>query len=191
MKTQFSNYTLLQKIKNGTKIEIIRENQADETSPEIGFRVSGVATTYNSRNENGGIFQPGDFDKQIRDYFKKNSLNMICPVEHDYDFDNRGVFEFVETTEESLTVTVVFYRDCCSKYEIIKAQVLRGILQGFSTYGWVFDSGEVVLENISLVANPSDTGAKLFKNTRFVGFEETEKYPLATGIENEMNNLLL
>lgn len=175
MRTEFMNYILLQKIKEGGKIEIVRLDPKDETSAEIGFRVSGVATTFNVRNVNGGIFQTGDFDKTIREYFKRNNINMTCPVEHDSEFDNRGVFETVENTDETLNVSAIFYADCCSKYEVIKNQILRGILQGFSTYGWVYDTGEVFLDSISLVANPADAGAKLFKNTKYIGFEEEEK----------------
>lgn len=174
MRKEFMNYILLQKIKEGGKLEIIRQDPNNEASPEIGFRISGVATTFNQRNENGGIFQTGDFDKTIREYFKRNGINMTCPVEHNYGFDNRGIFETVEDTGETLNVSAIFYADCCSKYEVIKAQVLRCILQGFSTYGWVYDNGDVFLDSISLVANPADTGSKLFKNTKYIGFEEEE-----------------
>ena len=97
---------------------------------------------------------------------------MVCPIEHDYGFDNRGLFSVVETDNEVLTVTVEFYKECCSLYEIIKGQVKRGILQGFSTYGWIMDDGNAELLNISLVSTPSDKGAKLFKNTKFIGFDE-------------------
>ena len=168
------NYILLQKIKEGGKLEIIHQDPNDVESAEIGFRIAGVATTFNQRNENGGIFQSGDFDKTVREYFKRNGINMTCPVEHDYGFDNRGIFETVEDTGETLNVSAIFYADCCSKYAVIKNQVLRGILQGFSTYGWVYDNGDVFLDSISLVANPADTGSKLFKNTKYIGFEEEE-----------------
>lgn len=177
MRKEFMNYILLQKIKEGGKIEIIRLDPKDEASPEIGFRISGVATTFNVRNENGGIFQTGDFDKTVREYFKRNSINMICPVEHDFGFDNRGIFEVVENTDEALNVSAIFYADCCSKYDVIKNQILRGVLQGFSTFGWTYDNGEVFLDSISLVANPSDVGAKLFKNTKYIGFEDVDPEP--------------
>ena len=95
---------------------------------------------------------------------------MVCPIEHDYGFDNRGVFRTIENETDVLTVSVEFYRDCCSLYDQIKGQIKRGILQGFSTYGWINNANEAQLLNISLVANPSDKGAKLFKNTKFIGF---------------------
>ena len=154
----------------------------DEAENEIGFKISGIATTYNQPNENGGIFKDGDFDKFIREYFKKNKLNMVCPIEHDYYFDNRGIFSVVDSNTESLNVVVEFYKDCCSKYDFIKGQVIRGILQGFSTYGWYTSDKKAILSNISLVSQPSDTGAKLSKepffsnSTEFIGFgEEIEK----------------
>ena len=171
----FQNYMLLGKTNDSVAIEIIRADAKDENSAEVGFVVSGIATTYNQRNENGGIFQSGDFDKSVREYFKKNKINMVCPVEHnDGEFDNRGIFKTVETDNEALTVSVEFYKDCCSKYDIIKGQILRGILQGFSTMGWIMDDGNAFLYDISLVSNPADAGAKLFKNTKYIGFEDEE-----------------
>ena len=163
-------------------IELIK----DASDVEIGFKISGVATTYDQVNENGGVFKAGDFDKFIRDYFKKNKLNMVCPIEHCWnDFDNRGVFSLLDSNDQTLNVVVEFYKDCCSKYDTIKGQVNRGILQGFSTYGWYYDVGngkqrEAILSNISLVSQPSDAGAKLDKDklftnsTQFVGFGEIE-----------------
>lgn len=188
-KREFKNYVLLQKINEGGKIEIIREGK-DETSPEVGFKVSGVATTFNVRNENGGIFKSGDFDKTIREYFKKNNLNMLCPIEHSYNFENRGIFEFVENTAETLNVSAIFYKDSCRDYEVIKNQVRRGMLQGFSTFGWIFDNGEVFLENISLVGNPADTGAKIYKNTKFIGFDEPDESEGIERIKNQIDLLL-
>jgi len=174
MKKEFINYMILGKSNETPLIEIIKADPKDENSEEVGFRISGVATTFDQRNENGGIFKSGDFDKFIRDYFKRNKLNMVCPIEHSYEFDNRGIFAVIENELETLNVTVEFYKDCCSLYEVIKNQVKRGILQGFSTYGWIMDDGNAELLNISLVSMPSDRGAKIFKNTKFIGFEENE-----------------
>lgn len=174
MITKFTNYIILGKVNDTVNIEPI----LDAEQNEIGFIVSGVATTFNTRNENGGIFKSGDFDKSVRNYFKKNRINMVCPIEHAWNgFDNRGVFKTIENTTDELIVSVEFYRDCCSLYDIIKGQIKRGILQGFSTYGWINDVNEATLINISLVANPSDAGSKLFKNTKYIGFEEDEKEP--------------
>ena len=168
MEKEFRNYLLLSKAKDKPLVTLI----TDEDGNEIGFSVSGHATTYNERNENGGIFKPGDFDKFVREYFKKNKINMVCPIEHAWDgFDNRGVFSVVETDNEFLTVTADFYKDCCSLYEVIKGQVNRGILQGFSTYGWIMDDGSASLMNISLVSMFADKNGKLFANTKFIGFQ--------------------
>ena len=163
---------LLGKVNDSVLIEPIN----DESGNEIGFTVSGVATTFNVRNENGGIFQSGDFDKSIRDYFKKNRLNMVCPVEHAWgEFDNRGVFKTIENTTDELIVSVEFYKDCCSLYDIIKSQIKRGILQGFSTCGYIDSNNLAHLIDISLVAQPADVNSKLFKNsTNFIGFEDEE-----------------
>lgn len=170
--TKFTNYIILGKVNDSVNIELI----LDEAGNEIGFKISGVATTFEVRNENGGLFKSGDFDKSVRNYFKKNKINMVCPIEHAFDgFDNRGVFSSIENTTAELIATVEFYKDCCSLYDVIKNQIKRGILQGFSTYGWINDQNEATLINISLVANPSDVGSKIFKNTKFIGFEEKEE----------------
>ena len=173
MRTLFSNYIILKETNETVAIEIIRADAKNPESEEIGFMVSGVAVTFDVRNENGGIFQTGDFDKSVRNYFRKNKINMVCPIEHaDGDFDNRGIFKSVENTAGELLVSVEFYKDCCSKYETIKNQIKRGILQGFSSFGWINDVDEATLINISLVANPADAGAKLFKNTKYIGFDD-------------------
>lgn len=174
---KFTNYILLEnKGNNAPLIEIIHADNANNESEEIGFSISGIATTFGVRNENGGIFESGAFDKAIKDYFRKNKINMICPVEHNWDFDNRGIFTTIENDTDFLTVSVIFYKDCCSKYAQIKGQVQRGILQGFSTFGWIDEKGDAHLSDISLVANPADTGAKLFKNsTQYIGFENDEE----------------
>jgi hypothetical protein len=174
MRTLFTNYIILGKANEAPIIERILADEKNLESEEIGFRISGVAVTFDVRNENGGIFQSGDFDKSVRNYFKKNKINMVCPVEHDDGFDNRGVFTSIENADGELIVAVEFYKDCCSLYDVIKSQIKRGILQGFSTYGWINETNEATLINISLVSNPSDTGAKLFKNTKFIGFGEDE-----------------
>lgn len=187
----FRNYILIENSEAGRNLEIIKEDEV-----EVGFRISGVATTFDVQNENGGIFQSGDFDAFIRDYFVKNAINMLCPVEHNtYNFDNRGVFEIVEDDGKQLKVTAAFYENCCSNYKQIKGQVQRGILQGFSTFGWIDKSGNANLLDISLVGNPADVGSKIenFKNTKFIGFDFENKNRGNSEDEpkNEIINLML
>lgn len=160
----FKNAILLNEIHNGQRVEIIEEDGV-----EVGFRINGIATTFGVENENGGKFESGDFDKSIRDYFVKNALNMLCPIEHnDYDFTNRGIISEVEDTGEQLRVVAEFYKDSMRDYEIVRNQIERGLFQGFSTFGWFGFDDEIYLYSISLVSSPADVGAKFFSNSKFI-----------------------
>lgn len=173
MKKYFKNFASLSQKNKQPQIEII----TDESGNEVGFRIGGIATTFDVRNENGETWTAGDFDMEIQNYFKRGGFNMICPIEHmECDWLNRGVFEKVEQDNEKMTVIAAFYKDACKDYEVLKGQIKRGILQGFSTYGWIDYQNHAHLMNISLVANPSDKGGKLFENsTNFIGFDEPKQ----------------
>jgi hypothetical protein len=197
-KCYITNFATFQANDNGTgKVRIVR----DEAGNEIGFEVKGMLTVFDVRNENGGVFTSTSYDKFVDDYFIKNSLNVALCLLHD-DSDIRNVCGYVKsmTKTDSGVEIVGFVPKAAYYYNLIKAYIEAGILQGFSNAGWVEDGEydeetdtlkitEFALMHAALVVNPADTGAKLQTvNTIFKGFIQNEPIQHTEDpIDNEVN----
>lgn len=197
-----TNFTTFTAHDGGGRYRIVR----DETGKEIGIEVLGTLTTFDVRNENGGVFRKESYDKFVDDYFLANSLNVPLCLYHN-DWDIRMVCGVVKSmTKTDSGVDMVGYIPATAYfYNLIKAQIDNGILQGFSNAGGIVkakweedeETGEVTLEikefaliHAALVATPADTGATLRTvNTIFKGFEKqdgkaAERTEAAEDIEN-------
>lgn len=201
-----TNFTTFAAHDGGGRYRIVR----DATGKEIGIEVSGTLTTFDVRNENGGVFRKESYDKFVDDYFLANSLNVpLCLYHNDWDIRMVcGVVKSMTKTDSGVDM-VGYIPSTAYFYNLIKAQIDNGILQGFSNAGGIMkakweedeETGEVTLDikefaliHAALVATPADTGATLRTvNTKFVGFEtkrdttaapqEAEESP----IDNEVN----
>lgn len=180
-----TNFTTFTAHDGGGRYRIVR----DETGKEIGIEVLGTLTTFDVRNENGGLFRKESYDKFVDDYFLANSLNVpLCLYHNDWDIRMVcGVVKSMTKTESGVDM-VGYIPSTAYFYNLIKAQIDSGILQGFSNAGGIVkakweedeETGEVTLDikefaliHAALVATPADTGATLRTvNTVFRGFEK-------------------
>ena len=178
-----TNFTRLTANTEGGKYRVV--NDAD--GKEAGIEVSGILTTFDVRNENGGVFESGSYDKFVDEYFVKNSLNVPLCIYHN-DYDPRFVCGVVKelTKTDSGVEMVGWIPRTAYFYNLIKSQIDEGILQGFSNAGglikakweeneetgeWTVRIKDFALLHASLVCNPADTTARLrVENTRFAGF---------------------
>lgn len=183
--TQITNFaTFTSRGGDDSLVKVIR-NDAGE---EVGFELSGTLTTFDVRNENGGVFRSGSYDKFVDDYFVKHSLNVpLCLLHDDTDIRNLcGVVKSMTKTDNGVEM-VAFVPRSAYYYNLIKAYVENGILQGFSNAGGVisgryddeadtYEISEFALQHVALVAEPADTTAT-FKvaNTTFNGFETNKE----------------
>lgn len=189
------NFTTLQSFEGGQRYKVIR-NEAGE---ELGIEVSGVLTTFDVPNENGTEFTSESYDKFVDEYFIAHSVNVPLVLYHN-DTDPRTVSGIVKkmTKTDSGVEIVGWIPKSAYYYNLIKAQIAEGILQGFSNSGSVRDYEwdeenetwkitDFALIHASLVPIPADTGAWLDvqKNTMFAGFTE---FKLEDPIDNELNH---
>lgn len=179
-KCYITNFATLTAHGGGGRYRVVR-NEAGE---ELGIEVAGVLTTFDVRNENGGVFTKGSYDKFVDDYFIANSLNVPLCLYHN-DCDIRMVCGVVKsmTKTDSGVEMVGWIPKTAYFYNLIKSQIDNGILQGFSNAGGIMDGEydpetdtikitDFALMHAALVASPADTGARLQTvNTVFSGFE--------------------
>lgn len=206
-KLYITNFTTLAAHDGGGRYRVIR-NEAGE---ELGIEVSGTLTTFDVRNENGGVFKKESYDKFVDEYFIANSLNVpLCLYHNDWDIRMVcGVVKSMTKTDSGVEM-VGWIPKTAYFYNLIKSQIDNGILQGFSNAGGIMDGNydpdtdtlnitDFALMHAALVASPADTGATLRTvNTIFKGFEtrqtktETEEAVNVTAtedpIDNEVNN---
>lgn len=183
------NFTTLTAFDGGQRYRVVRNEAGEET----GIEVSGVLTTFDVPNVNGTEFTKESYDKFVDEYFLAHSVNVPLVLYHN-DKDPRTVAGIVKSmTKTASGVEIVgWIPKTAYYYNLIKAQIAEGILQGFSNDGGVMDyewdkkNGaikvtEFALMHASLVATPADTGAWLeTQNTAFHGFSEDP-------IDNEVN----
>ena len=200
-KLYITNFTTLAAHDGGGRYRVIR-NEAGE---EIGIEVSGTLTTFDVRNENGGVFKKESYDKFVDEYFIANSLNVpLCLYHNDWDIRMVcGVVKSMTKTDSGVDM-IGWIPKTAYFYNLIKSQIDNGILQGFSNAGGIMEGSydqetdtltitDFALMHAALVASPADTGARLQTvNTVFKGFEKTvEAAPSAaakdeTPIDNEV-----
>lgn len=168
----------------GGKVKVVRNEAGEET----GFEVRGILTTFDRVNANGMYFTEDSYDKFVISYYEANRLNVPLVIYHN-DTDPRfvcGIVKSMTKTERGVEMVGLVHRSAYF-YNLIKAQIEDGILQGFSNCGMVIDGeydeenealkiNEFALMHASLVVNPADTTAKLqVENTAFSGFNVEEK----------------
>lgn len=193
-----TNFTTFTAHDGGGRYRIVR----DGTGKEIGIEVSGTLTTFDVRNENGSVFRKESYDKFVDDYFLANSLNVpLCLYHNDWDIRMVcGVVKSMTKTDSGVDM-VGYIPSTAYFYNLIKAQIDNGILQGFSNAGGIMkakwkedeETGEMTLEikefaliHAALVATPADTGAMLRTvNTAFKGFEKQQDVSSAERTEEE------
>ena len=182
-KLYVTNFTTLASHDGGGRYRIVR-NEAGE---ELGIEVSGTLTTFDVRNENGGVFKKESYDKFVDEYFIANSLNVpLCLYHNDWDIRMVcGVVKSMTKTDSGVEM-VGWIPKTAYFYNLIKSQIDNGILQGFSNAGGIMDCNydpetdtltimDFALMHAALVASPADTGATLRTvNTVFRGFEKQD-----------------
>lgn len=187
-KLYIKNFTTLTSYEGGQRFKVIRDDKGEET----GIEVSGVLTTFDVPNENGTEFTKESYDKFVDEYFIAHSVNVPLVLYHN-DTDPRtvaGIVKKLTKTKDGVEL-VGWIPRTAYYYNLIKAQISEGILQGFSNaggmrdYEWDEENNAIkvtdfALLHASLVATPADTGAWLdTQNTVFNGFEAP--------IDNEVN----
>ena len=187
-KLYIKNFTTLTSYEGGQRFKVVR----DEKGEELGIEVSGVLTTFDVPNENGTEFTKESYDKFVDEYFIAHSVNVPLVLYHN-DTDPRtvaGIVKKLTKTKDGVEL-VGWIPRTAYYYNLIKAQIAEGILQGFSNaggmrdYEWDEENNAIkvtdfALLHASLVATPADTGAWLdTQNTIFNGFESP--------IDNEVN----
>ena len=187
-KLYIKNFTTLTSYEGGQRYKVIRNEAGEET----GIEVSGVLTTFDVPNENGTEFTKESYDKFVDEYFIAHSVNVPLVLYHN-DTDPRtvaGIVKKLTKTKDGVEL-VGWIPRTAYYYNLIKAQIAEGILQGFSNaggmrdYEWDEENNAIkvtdfALLHASLVATPADTGARLdTQNTVFNGFEAP--------IDNEVN----
>lgn len=187
-KLYIKNFTTLTSYDGGQRYKVIR----NENGEELGIEVSGVLTTFDVPNENGTEFTKESYDKFVDEYFIAHSVNVPLVLYHN-DKDPRtvaGIVKKLTKTKDGVEL-VGWIPRTAYYYNLIKAQIAEGILQGFSNaggmrdYEWDEENNAIkvtdfALLHASLVATPADTGAWLdTQNTSFNGFEPP--------IDNEVN----
>ena len=193
-KLYIKNFTTLTSYEGGQRYKVIRNEAGEET----GIEVSGVLTTFDGPNETGTEFTKESYDKFVDEYFIAHSVNVPLVLYHN-DTDPRtvaGIVKKLTKTKEGVEL-VGWIPRTAYYYNLIKAQIAEGILQGFSNAGgmrdWEWDEEnnaikvkDFALLHASLVATPADTGAWLeAQNTAFSGFGGGSNFEAP--IDNEVN----
>ena len=193
-KLYIKNFTTLTSYEGGQRYKVIRNEAGEET----GIEVSGVLTTFDVPNENGTEFTKESYDKFVDEYFIAHSVNVPLVLYHN-DTDPRtvaGIVKKLTKTKEGVEL-VGWIPRTAYYYNLIKAQIAEGILQGFSNaggmrdYEWDEENNAIkvtdfALLHASLVATPADTGALLeAQNTAFSGFGGGSNFEAP--IDNEVN----
>ncbi|MBQ5631130.1 MAG: hypothetical protein IIV15_07435, partial [Ruminococcus sp.] len=178
----------------GQRYKVIRNEAGEET----GIEVSGVLTTFDVPNANGTEFTKESYDKFVDEYFIAHSVNVPLVLYHN-DTDPRtvaGIVKKLTKTKEGVEL-VGWIPRTAYYYNLIKAQIAEGILQGFSNaggmrdYEWDEENNAIKVKDFallhaSLVATPADTGALLeAQNTAFSGFGGGSNFEAP--IDNEVN----
>lgn len=187
-KLYIKNFTTLTSYEGGQRYKVVRDDKGEE----LGIEVSGVLTTFDVPNENGTEFTKESYDKFVDEYFIAHSVNVPLVLYHN-DTDPRtvaGIVKKLTKTKDGVEL-VGWIPRTAYYYNLIKAQIAEGILQGFSNaggmrdYEWDEENNAIkvtdfALLHASLVTTPADTGAWLdTQNTVFNGFESP--------IDNEVN----
>lgn len=188
------NFTTLTAYDGGQRFKVIR----DENGEELGIEVSGVLTTFDVPNVNGTEFTKESYDKFVDDYFIAHSVNVPLVLYHNGN-DPRtvaGIVKKLTKTKDGVELVGWIPRSAYY-YNLIKAQIAEGILQGFSNaggmrdYEWDEENNAIkvtdfALLHASLVTTPADTGAMMFtQNTAFSGFGGGSNFEAP--IDNEVN----
>lgn len=182
-KLYITNFTTLAAHDGGGRYRVI----CNEAGEEIGIEVSGTLTTFDVRNENGGVFKKESYDKFVDEYFIANSLNVpLCLYHNDWDIRMVcGVVKSMTKTDSGVDM-IGWIPKTAYFYNLIKSQIDNGILQGFSNAGGIMEGSydqetdtltitDFALMHAALVASPADTGATLRTvNTVFKGFEKQD-----------------
>ena len=193
-KLYIKNFTTLTSYEGGQRFKVIRDDKGEE----LGIEVSGVLTTFDVPNDNGTEFTKESYDKFVVEYFIAHSVNVPLVLYHN-DTDPRTVAGIVKklTKTKDCVELVGWIPRTAYYYNLIKAQIAEGILQGFSNAGgmrdWEWDEEnnaikvkDFALLHASLVATPADTGALLeAQNTAFSGFGGGSNFEAP--IDNEVN----
>lgn len=179
-KLYIKNFTTLTSYEGGQRYKVVRDDKGEE----LGIEVSGVLTTFDVPNVNGTEFTKESYDKFVDEYFIAHSVNVPLVLYHN-DTDPRtvaGIVKKLTKTKDGVEL-VGWIPRTAYYYNLIKAQISEGILQGFSNYGgmreyeWDEENNAIkvtdfALIHASLLATPADTGAWLdTQNTVFNGFE--------------------
>ena len=187
-KLYIKNFTTLTSYEGGQRYKVVRDDKGEE----LGIEVSGVLTTFDVPNENGTEFTKESYDNFVDEYFIAHSVNVPLVLYHN-DTDPRtvaGIVKKLTKTKDGVEL-VGWIPRTAYYYNLIKAQISEGILQGFSNaggmrdYEWDEENNAIkvtdfALLHASLVATPADTGAWLdTQNTVFNGFKPS--------IDNEVN----
>ena len=187
-KLYIKNFTTLTSYEGGQRYKVVRDDKGEE----LGIEVSGVLTTFDVPNENGTEFTKESYDNFVDEYFIAHSVNVPLVLYHN-DTDPRtvaGIVKKLTKTKDGVEL-VGWIPRTAYYYNLIKAQISEGILQGFSNaggmrdYEWDEENNAIkvtdfALFHASLVATPADTGAWLdTQNTVFNGFKPS--------IDNEVN----
>ena len=187
-KLYIKNFTTLTSYEGGQRYKVVRDDKGEE----LGIEVSGVLTTFDVPNVNGTEFTKESYDNFVDEYFIAHSVNVPLVLYHN-DTDPRtvaGIVKKLTKTKDGVEL-VGWIPRTAYYYNLIKAQISEGILQGFSNaggmrdYEWDEENNAIkvtdfALLHASLVATPADTGAWLdTQNTVFNGFKPS--------IDNEVN----
>ena len=135
-KLYIKNFTTLTSYDGGQRFKVIR----DEKGEELGIEVSGVLTTFDVPNENGTEFTRESYDKFVDEYFIAHSVNVPLVLYHN-DTDPRtvaGIVKKLTKTKDGVEL-VGWIPRTAYYYNLIKAQIAEGILQGFSNAGGMRD----------------------------------------------------
>lgn len=193
-KLYIKNFTTLTSYEGGQRYKVIRNEAGEET----GIEVSGVLTTFDVPNANGTEFTKESYDKFVDEYFIAHSVNVPLVLYHN-DTDPRtvaGIVKKLTKTKDGVEL-VGWIPRTAYYYNLIKAQIAEGILQGFSNaggmrdYEWDEENNAIkvtdfALLHASLVTTPADTGAMMFtQNTAFSGFGSSSNFEAP--IDNEVN----
>lgn len=188
--TFIQNFATFTSYDGGGKVKVIRNDAGEEQ----GFELRGTLTTFDVENENGLVFTKASYDKFVDNYYERNGFNVPLVIYHN-DEDPRfvvGIVKEMVKTENGVEMVGYVPRSAYF-YNLIKAQVEEGILQGFSNAGFVVSGhrddehgdalviDEFALIHASMVTIPADTSAKFkVENTAFSGFAKED-----TNVENK------
>lgn len=103
-----------------------------------GLVVKGYEMEWGSTNENGERYAPEAFDTFIDEYFVRRNLNLVVDIEHAGEASPEwlaGRVLYSETNSRGFYF-VVYIPKTYTHYEMVRALLAEGILQGFSKMGY-------------------------------------------------------